>query len=76
MKWMLFWVGLLLIGVGVWLLLPTEASNDGAQPKYFGWGSLLLGFIGLAASHYFKLREARPADQDETREAGKQKPEI
>lgn len=41
----------------------TEQATD-----YLGWGTLLLGFMVLASSHYFKLREAKRADRQERRE--------
>lgn len=45
---------------------PTDALIE-SDKSILGWGTLILGFLTLASSHYFKLREARRADRDEAR---------
>lgn len=47
---------------------PEVAAAAERQPDYLGWGTLLLGFLVLGSSHYFKLREARRSDRQEQRE--------
>lgn len=78
----LFWVGVLLAVVGVWLLLPVEpdfyqnASTNmpdvslsvERETDYRGWVAIALAALALVSSHYFKLREARRADRAEARE--------
>lgn len=45
---------------------PTE-KFDG-DDDHLGWGALLLGFLTLASSHYFKLKAEQRANRREARE--------
>jgi hypothetical protein len=81
----LFGLGLILFVIGVWFLSPdlslienasdVPGQNPAAEPSYVGWGALVLAFLSLASSHYFKLQEKRRADRAEARaiEDGKQR---
>jgi hypothetical protein len=75
--------GVLLIGAGFLILYgdqrievvtnaataPGAPAGDAATTgSYLGYGTLALGFLTLASSHYFKLRDARRADRAEARE--------
>ena len=74
--------GVLLIGAGFLILYGNQrvevATNAATAPgapadattagSYLGYGTLALGFLTLASSHYFKLRDARRADRAEARE--------
>lgn len=51
----------------------TTSAASAREPNLLGWGTLLLGFLTLASSHYFKLREARRADRVEARDIHKQR---
>jgi hypothetical protein len=82
-------IGLLLVGAGIWQLLPqrspdvwqnaTYTTNSMAyggpppEPNFLGWGTLLLGFLTLASTHYFKLRDARRADRAEARDIARER---
>jgi hypothetical protein len=64
----LFWLSLILLGIGGWLLMPTPAGDGeivntahanampSSEPNYVGWATFLLGFLTLACSHYLKRR--------------------
>jgi len=82
MRWSirLFYPGIALVGLGLILLVGDEkisvavntstgeAHRTGGGLNYLGWGTLCLGFLTLASSHYFKLKESRRADRAEARE--------
>jgi hypothetical protein len=46
----------------------SAGSTEAPAPNYLGWGTLLLGFLTLGSSNYFKWREDKRADRAETRE--------
>jgi hypothetical protein len=76
--------GFLLIVAGLGQLVPQRSAVDWtnaststnsnatvreeSHPNLLGWGTLLLGFLTLGSSHYFKLRDARRADRAEARD--------
>ena len=76
----LFWIGLILMGVGIWLLLPLDvepyqnASYPGpddvkdGEPNYLGWATVGVALLALLSSHYFRLDEKRRKDRAEARD--------
>jgi hypothetical protein len=82
MSWHLksLYAGAALVGLGTLLLIggqpvlvAVNASTEHREAvetgvNYLGWATLGLGFLTLASSHYFRLRESRRADRAEARE--------
>ncbi len=77
----LFWLSLILLGIGGWLLMPTPAGDGeivntanpdampSSEPNYVGWAIFLLGFLTLACSHYLKTRRIGRADRVDARDS-------
>lgn len=82
---LLFWGGVALVSAGLWQLAApatdtyvnasfpsnTTEYTEKQSANYIGWGTLALGFLALASSHYFKLRDARRLDRAERREVAR-----